>query len=311
MSGYVTGLVLRHSRMKGAARMVLVVIADAARDDGSEAWPSLDTIADRAGITRRAAQSAIRTCEEEGELVIEAGKGGPVERDQRYRTHRYTIPIRGWEIASGDAARGEGDTPLRGEGGSPLEDSGVKSDASQGRNLTRFRGERRSPDTSLEPSIDTSVSDEDARRLCDLLADHLEARGCKRPNVTQTWIREMDRLIRIDGRDPASINRVLVWLDTGTDPVASFWRSNVRSPQKLRERWDQMAEQYRDKVHARRLQSLPGGVDAEPRKAWHEMTDEEYAQVYPTLSDSEKVEADDARRRFEVNRHRYDQASGS
>ncbi len=151
MSGYVTGLVLKRSTMKGAARMVLVVIAESCGDDGKEAWPSIETIAARAAITRRAAQAGIRACQEAGELIVEEHMGGPLERPSRYRTHRYSIPLGAWRIAEGEEA---GEEESRGVPRSPLNGSGVQSDASEGRNLTRSRGVPRSPKPSLEPPIE-------------------------------------------------------------------------------------------------------------------------------------------------------------
>jgi hypothetical protein len=54
----------------------------------------------------------------------------------------------------------------------------------------------------------------------------------------------MDKLIRIDGREADDVARVIRWLNDGRDEVAQFWQANVRSPRKLREKWDQMREQY-------------------------------------------------------------------
>lgn len=108
MSGYVTGLVFKHSTMRGSARLVMAVIADACDDDGTNAWPSVDTIAARAGIDERYARRVIRQCEEAGELVVEVKTGGPVDRRADRRSNRYSIPIRAWVEAE---ARGGPLTP--------------------------------------------------------------------------------------------------------------------------------------------------------------------------------------------------------
>jgi hypothetical protein len=84
-----------------------------------------------------------------------------------------------------------------------------------------------------------------ARRLCVLLADSIADRDSKRPSISDAWVRDMERLMRIDGRAPEDVERVIRWLDRGADDVASFWQPNVRSPKKLREKWDQMREQHR------------------------------------------------------------------
>lgn len=75
MSGLVVGTILKHSRSRGNDRLVLVVIGDAARDDGSGAWPSIQTIANRAGISERTAQYSIRRLAGLGELAIAENEG--------------------------------------------------------------------------------------------------------------------------------------------------------------------------------------------------------------------------------------------
>lgn len=97
----------------------------------------------------------------------------------------------------------------------------------------------------------------DAARLCDLLADSLANRtdDARRPTVTVRWVTDMDRLLRIDERSVADVERVIRWLDGGKDEVAAFWRPNVRSPEKLRLHWDVMREQYT----ARKTRTQQGG----------------------------------------------------
>jgi hypothetical protein len=84
MSGLVVGTILRHSRARGNARLVLIVIGDCARDDGSGAWPAIGTIAELAGVSVRTAQRAIRETQELGELTIDEN-GGPKG------THLYSV----------------------------------------------------------------------------------------------------------------------------------------------------------------------------------------------------------------------------
>lgn len=91
-----------------------------------------------------------------------------------------------------------------------------------------------------------------AAELCNLMADQIESRGAKRPTITKAWLIDMERLMRLDGRNPVQIERVIRWLYSDADAIAQFWSPNVRSPATLRAKWDQMAEQYN-----RRIQSKP------------------------------------------------------
>jgi hypothetical protein len=99
--------------------------------------------------------------------------------------------------------------------------------------------------TQREPKTTSHVVSDDATRLCNLFAELIGARPeAKRPAVTWAWLGEMERLLKIDQRSPAKVESTIRWLDKAADPVSRFWRPNVRSPRKLRERWDQMADAY-------------------------------------------------------------------
>lgn len=78
MSGLVMGTVLKYSRSRGNARLVLLVIGDCCKDDGSDAWPSVSLIAERAGISERTVQRCLQELTELGELQIRY-KAGPRE----------------------------------------------------------------------------------------------------------------------------------------------------------------------------------------------------------------------------------------
>jgi hypothetical protein len=85
----------------------------------------------------------------------------------------------------------------------------------------------------------------EAERLCITMADAIAAwSNDKRPTVTKAWVTDMDRLMRLDGRDPQQIVRVIQWLYSSPDSVATFWAPNIQSPKKLRAQWIKMAMQY-------------------------------------------------------------------
>jgi DNA-binding Lrp family transcriptional regulator len=81
------------------------------------------------------------------------------------------------------------------------------------------------------------VENSDEFRLASLLlARILDRRNSfKRPNL-QTWAKHIDYMIRLDGRDPEEIERVVRW--SQLDP---FWQCNILSTKKLREQYDQLA----------------------------------------------------------------------
>lgn len=83
-----------------------------------------------------------------------------------------------------------------------------------------------------------------ATQLAEGMADLIAARGCVRPTVTKQWVADMDKLIRLDGRTVEQVVKTLKWLQQANDETSLFWQPNIRSPRKLRMRWDQMREQY-------------------------------------------------------------------
>jgi hypothetical protein len=63
VSIHVTSWVFRHSEAKLGARLVLLVLAEHAHDDGGRAFPSVDTIVERTRMSRRGVQEALRRLE--------------------------------------------------------------------------------------------------------------------------------------------------------------------------------------------------------------------------------------------------------
>ncbi|WKU07986.1 helix-turn-helix domain-containing protein [Micromonospora sp. HUAS LYJ1] len=75
----------------------------------------------------------------------------------------------------------------------------------------------------------------DVDRVCRHLADRIEANGSKRPTIGKTWRDAARLLIDRDGRTVEQILRCIDWCQD--DP---FWRANVLSMPKLREKYDQL-----------------------------------------------------------------------
>lgn len=87
--------VFEHSPTKGTDRLVLLAIADSAEDDGTNAWPGVDKIAKRAGITRRGAQQSLARLEVAGRIIVEHQAGGPANLRADRRPNRYAVVMTG------------------------------------------------------------------------------------------------------------------------------------------------------------------------------------------------------------------------
>lgn len=71
--------VMRYSEAKLGARLVLFVLAEHAHDDGSNAFPTVATMAERSRLTRKAVQTSLRRLEADGMIAAEGfGPNGQV-----------------------------------------------------------------------------------------------------------------------------------------------------------------------------------------------------------------------------------------
>ena len=84
MSIKCTSRVWDHSAASGTELLVLLAISDHAHEDGTGAYPSVDTLATKCKISRRSVQRYLKNLSENGELKIEYGKG-------RNGTNMYTV----------------------------------------------------------------------------------------------------------------------------------------------------------------------------------------------------------------------------
>lgn len=111
----------------------------------------------------------------------------------------------------------------------------------------------------------------DAGRLADFLLEKIKINNpnARDPNF-KTWAIEIDRMIRIDKRDPDAVETAIVWSQDH-----DFWSGVVLSPQKLRKHFDQMEVQARQaeqlhqaggKAGLRRKQNIQDALDNLDRK---------------------------------------------
>ena len=73
--------------------MILLVIADHASDDGTEAWPSQATIATKASVSIRTVQRCVNSLVRLGYVRMEKHAGGSATCREDRRPHRYTINL--------------------------------------------------------------------------------------------------------------------------------------------------------------------------------------------------------------------------
>ena len=163
-----------------------------------------------------------------GEIVCHVNKGGNAETRGDRRPNRYEILVRCPKQCDGSTKHRVKQDVERGE---EQRNDGVKS--------TTQRGEAGFTLTIHEPSLETSLNTrtygDEIYQACNLLADLIADNGSRRPEVTDKWLSDMERLNRIDERSWEQITRAIEWCQAD-----DFWRGNIMSPAKLRKQYDQL-----------------------------------------------------------------------
>ena len=134
--------------LPSAAKLLLLKLADYGDDEGGNVFPSITTLADKTGISRRSVQRLLREFEQRQLIEIET-------KASRYSPTRYRINI--WNL------RGDTVTPLRGD---KRRASGVPNDASRGDTVTPNPLE----EPLEEPTGDQLQKARELRRLAEGLA---------------------------------------------------------------------------------------------------------------------------------------------
>lgn len=88
--------VLEHSEATHGRRLVLIALAEFAHDDGSKAFPSVETLMARTRMSRRGVQDALRRLEADGHIV--PGAKTPAG------TRIYRVVMRGAESARAESS---------------------------------------------------------------------------------------------------------------------------------------------------------------------------------------------------------------
>lgn len=193
--------VWENSTARDASRMVLLAIADCASDDGGNAWPSVATLAQKANVSVRTVQRAIKTLAAQG--VIDVGtQTGP------NGVNRYRIVMA--ENAKPAQPKGVIPSPRQPVTPDICDERGVTS-ATVTPDICDENTAQMSPVTVLEPSIEPSVEPSVARTRVDttqvitLAAYFTESVPISNPSRTRSVIAKALGA----GVDPARIRKAL------------------------------------------------------------------------------------------------------
>lgn len=228
----------------GTDLLVLLALADFAGADGSS-WPSIATLAKRARASEPTVRRSVRALAQKGLIEVEHRPG----YSSRYVVLPVSEPLP--EPAPEPPTPATDATPINliplssvtpPERG-PLSqlrhpyqsDTPVIAVTPEPKELTHLASERDSDVGGHLSSPNADESRDDVERLCQHLADRVEANGSKRPTIGKEWRDAARLMLDRDGRTEQQIHAAIDWCqDDG------FWRANVRSMPTLRKQYDQL-----------------------------------------------------------------------
>lgn len=127
------------------------------------------------------------------------------------------------------------------------------------------------PDTKTKDKIKTSHPNAEALGLAQQLLRAIKKTkdDIKEPNL-EKWAQEVDRMIRIDKRDPIAIGKVIGWL-----PTNYFWAKNILSADKLREQFDRLQLEMAMEPKKKPFVKKERGINSDPILIWESMLEME------------------------------------
>ncbi|QMP84096.1 helix-turn-helix domain-containing protein [Streptomyces phage Alderaan] len=129
------------------------------------------------------------------------------------------------------------ESPLTsGDEGSEQPHAHLSEDSPQERNREQGTGKgtgNREPSALAPRDPDPDPVREDVERLCEHLADRIVQNGSNRPNITKGWRDAARLMLDKDGRTEEQVHGAIDWCQD-----SDFWRSNVMSMPKLRDKYD-------------------------------------------------------------------------
>lgn len=243
MSVSVMSLVIKHYRASGGEYTLALILADFANDAGGAIFPSVETMAHNSRQSERTVQRQLKSMQACGWLELVKHAGGGRGRATQYRINPD------W-IADPKSWAGKGDklspfNPEKGDTGDTLSepkrvtlttekgDTAVSPDPPENHHKKLSRPISENPGCA-EPSDGTEGTPD--RQLADwMFGLVLKLHPKHKPPNWRRWCREIRLMRERDGRTPEQIAVLFRWANGH-----KFWSTNILSPGKLREQWDQL-----------------------------------------------------------------------
>ena len=225
-------------------KLVLLALANHAHPDGTAAFPSVATIQRYTLLSERAIRLKLDELEELGVI----SRCDP--RIVAAYIPRHDRRPQGWNLALGLRSEVQEEQVVV-ERGASDDMNGVHLIPNEV-HMTTERGAGDAPKPYITIQEPYLLNTSEASRLCRLLGGLIFDNGSKHPKITEKWIADMDRLMRLDGRTAEQVEACIRWSQANP-----FWKANILSPAKLREKYDTMRLQ----AQREQQQNEPRGFD--------------------------------------------------
>ena len=208
-------------------KLVLLKLADNANDEGI-CFPSYQYIADVCEISKASARSHIDALIQMGFISKKARKNKDGSSSNLYILHLE----KGMPADSTGMPADSTGMPADSIGGMPA-DSTITSHSFEPVNEP-ISSSGANPPTAKSRKISYSEDDLKAAHWIFGLIKNLNP-SCRTP-IFESWANDIRLMRERDGRELREICELFKWANQD-----AFWRANILSPAKLREKWDQLA----------------------------------------------------------------------
>lgn len=225
-----------NSRSEPTDRLVLLAIADAANDDGAEAYPSMAKLVAKTGLHERSIQRCLIRLRELGELVVYPGVGPK-------GSNRYRLPMKDPGTTPPPAERHPGtETPRQTDGAADGHPGAAPSEPPAPRHPNRPSTTQSSSPSVKKTRASKEHHREDVDEVCRRLAEAMVKVGWDEPTISDNWRREARLLLDRDQRPLDAVLRAIDWAFAN-----DFWLRTIKSPTSLRAHYQTMRMQAKDR----------------------------------------------------------------
>jgi hypothetical protein len=169
-----------------------------------------------------------------GKALVSVSSWDEHQKVSHPRKPRFPRPTLGQ--TGGDTPPDQGSYETREDSGNPPEDYQSPPEILRPEQGAGSREQGAGITTSSAPAPrtpDPANDRADVERICQHLADRIEGNGSKRPAITKAWRTAARLMLDKDGRTEQQVHGAIEWCQD-----SEFWRANVLSLPKLREKYD-------------------------------------------------------------------------